>query len=71
MKTIFLFASVTFVFAAAAQNKDYPIQPVAFTHVDVNDLFWKPKMQVNAEETIPFILGKLKTQGRIDNFFHK
>ena len=50
------------------QNKDYPIQPVAFTQVHVNDIFWKPKMKINAEATIPFILKKLKDKGRIDNF---
>jgi DUF1680 family protein len=55
-------------FTGNAQKKDYPIQPVVFTQVHVDDQFWKPKMNVNAEKTIPFILDKLKTQGRIDNF---
>src|SRR4051812_33925383 len=54
--------------AQAKQNTDYPIQPVAFTHVHVNDNFWSPKMRVNAEATLPFILSKLRTEGRIDNF---
>src|SRR5436189_1764029 len=53
---------------ALAQQKDYPIQPVAFTHVHVNDNFWKPKMQVNADVTIPYILKMCKQHGRIDNF---
>ncbi len=68
MKKIFVPVSFLFMLSANAQTKDYLIQPVVFTHVHVNDDFWKPKMKVNAEETIPFILGKLKTQGRIDNF---
>lgn len=50
------------------QNRDYPIQPVAFNHVQVTDNFWRPKMQVNAAATLPFILQKLRTKGRIDNF---
>jgi uncharacterized protein len=52
----------------AAQKKDYPIQPVPFTHVHVNDHFWKPKMKINAEVTIPYILKMCKEHGRIDNF---
>ncbi len=54
--------------AAHAQVKDYAIQPVVFTRVHINDHFWKPKMEVNAEKTIPFIMGKLRTEGRLDNF---
>lgn len=51
-----------------AQNRDYPIQPVDFTHVHVNDHFWQPKMELNAQVTIPYVLDKCKTEGRIDNF---
>ncbi|ETZ24795.1 glycoside hydrolase family 127 protein [Pedobacter sp. V48] len=54
--------------ASAQQKKDYPIQPVAFTHVHVNDQFWAPKMQVNAAVTIPYTLQKCEENGRIDNF---
>jgi len=51
-----------------AQQKDYPIQPVAFTHVHVNDQFWAPKMAVNANVTIPYTLQQCRMDGRIDNF---
>jgi DUF1680 family protein len=51
-----------------AQVKDYPIQPVSFTQVKVNDNFWQPKMNVNATITIPYILEMCKKHGRIDNF---
>lgn len=51
-----------------AQKKDYPIQPVAFTHVHVNDQFWAPKMEVNAKVTIPYTLQQCRMDGRIDNF---
>lgn len=51
-----------------AQINDYPIQPVPFTQVHVNDNFWQPKMKVNAEVTIPYVLAQCKTNGRIDNF---
>jgi len=51
-----------------AQQKDYPIQPVPFTHVHVNDNFWEPKMEVNANVTIPYVLQQCKANGRVDNF---
>lgn len=51
-----------------AQKKDYPIQPVAFTQVHVNDQFWAPKMEVNASVTIPYTLEQCRRDGRIDNF---
>lgn len=51
-----------------AQQKDYPIQPVAFTSVHVNDKFWQPKMEVNAKVTIPYVLAQCKKNGRMDNF---
>lgn len=53
---------------ADAQQRDYPIQPVAFTHVHVNDKFWAPKMEVNANTTIPYTLQKCEENGRMDNF---
>jgi DUF1680 family protein len=51
-----------------AQQKDYPIQPVPFTQVHVNDDFWEPKMEVNASVTIPYVLAQCKKHGRVDNF---
>ncbi len=51
-----------------AQNRDYPIQPVDFTHVHVHDHFWQPKMELNANVTIPYVLEKCNSEGRIDNF---
>jgi uncharacterized protein len=51
-----------------SQQRDYPIQPVTFTRVHVNDAFWQPKMQINADVTIPYILDMCKKHGRIDNF---
>ena len=53
-------------FSSVAQ--DYPIQPVSFTQVHVNDHFWQPKMNINATVTIPYILKMCKEHGRIDNF---
>lgn len=55
-------------FSAAQLKNDYPIQPVAFTQVQVTDNFWAPKIKVNAEVTIPYTLEQCKKTGRIDNF---
>jgi DUF1680 family protein len=53
---------------ASAQQKDYPIQPVSFTKVHVHDNFWQPKMEVNANVTIPYVIAQCKANGRMDNF---
>lgn len=52
----------------AQDNKDYPIQPVTFNHVHVHDEFWAPRIQVNSEITIPYVLQKCRETGRVDNF---
>ena len=52
----------------SAQQKDYPIQPVAFTKVHVHDNFWQPKMEINANVTIPYVIAQCKANGRMDNF---
>lgn len=57
--------------AGKAQNtalKDYPIQPVPFTQVKVDDKFWAPKIEVNREVTIPYVLKMCEVHGRIANF---
>lgn len=53
---------------AQPRPADYPIQPVDFTQVHVHDHFWAPKMQVNADVSIPYVLDKCEKTGRIDNF---
>lgn len=68
MKKIFLFTALISAITVFAQKEDYPIQPINFTRVHLTDGFWKPKMETNAKVTIPYILSKLKTEGRIDNF---
>lgn len=52
----------------AQVKNDYPIQPVAFNQVHVTDNFWSPRIKVNADVTIPYVLEQCKKTGRIDNF---
>ena len=70
MKKPILYAAILCAMAKTgrAQQKDYPIQPVDFTQVHVHDKFWTPKMEVNANITIPYVLDKCRETGRIDNF---
>ncbi len=53
---------------AQQSSTDYPIQPVSFTQVHLTDNFWRPRLDTNAKVTIPYILDKCRTEGRIDNF---
>lgn len=46
----------------------YPIGPVPFTSVHVNDNFWAPRIRTNHEVTIPIAIQKCRETGRIKNF---
>ena len=54
--------------ASFAQTKDYPVKPVPFTAVHVNDTFWAPRIETNRTVTIPFAFKKDEETGRVDNF---
>ena len=47
---------------------DYPIKPVAFTEVGIDDAFWLPRLRTNREVTIPYDFKKCEETGRIENF---
>lgn len=53
---------------ATAPAKDYPIKPVPFTAVHLNDKFWAPRIEVNRTVTIPFAFQKCEETGRMDLF---
>ena len=46
----------------------YPVEPVLFTAVKINDNFWSPKIETNRRVTIPASFRKCEETGRIDNF---
>jgi len=54
--------------AASAQQRDYPVKPVPFTAVHVNDTFWAPRIEINRTVTIPFAFKEDEDTGRINNF---
>jgi DUF1680 family protein len=53
---------------AAAETRDYPIQPVPFTAVRVADSFWSPRIKTNRETTVGYCFDKCEETGRIANF---
>ncbi|MFC1556912.1 glycoside hydrolase family 127 protein [candidate division KSB1 bacterium] len=59
---------IVFFGCAGPNSKDYPIQPVSFTQVHLNDVFWAPRLETNRTVTIPFVFEKCEETGRIDNF---
>ncbi|HEX3683254.1 MAG TPA: glycoside hydrolase family 127 protein [Bryobacteraceae bacterium] len=53
---------------AVRPKRDYPIQPVPFTAVHVEDVFWSPRIETNRTVSIPFAFKKCEETGRVDNF---
>ena len=47
---------------------DYPVQPVPFAAVRLDDPFWTPRIETNRATTIPLAFEKCEETGRVDNF---
>jgi DUF1680 family protein len=54
--------------AVAAEQRDYPFQPVPFTAVHLEDQFWAPRIETNRTVTIPFAFQQCERTGRVDLF---
>jgi DUF1680 family protein len=52
---------------ALPQERDYPIRPVPFTDVKLEDAFWQSRVLTNLEVTVPFAFNMCEKTGRIDN----
>ena len=52
----------------SGSNGDYPIHPIPFTSVSIQDKFWKPRIETAVNITIPYDFQKCEETGRIDNF---
>ena len=49
-----LAASTGVLTTVATQSRpDYPFQPVPFTRVHLDDVFWAPRIETNRKVTIP------------------
>jgi len=53
---------------AASASLDYPIHPVPFTHVQLEDAFWAPRLETNRTVSVPYALRMNEETGRVDNF---
>ena len=53
---------------AGVPARDYPVQPVPFTAVHLDDVFWAPRIETNRVVTIPFAFEQCEKSGRMDNF---
>ncbi|MDZ7346038.1 MAG: glycoside hydrolase family 127 protein, partial [candidate division KSB1 bacterium] len=49
-------------------GNDYPIRPLPFTAVEVQDTFWRGRMETVIKETIPHAFRQSEETGRIRNF---
>lgn len=54
--------------AAIKPQKDYPIRPVPFTNVRIEDDFWAPRLETNRKVSIPYASKQIEEIGIIDNF---
>lgn len=52
----------------SAQPAGYPIAPVLFTDVRVDDDFWSRRLEVNRSVSIPHALAQCEETGRVRNF---
>jgi len=46
----------------------YPITPLPFTVVQIDDSFWSPRIETNRRVTVPYDFQKCEETGRIANF---
>ena len=53
---------------ALGVDRDYPVRPVPFADVEVADVFWAPRMEINYSVSIPHCFEMCEKSGRIANF---
>ena len=54
--------------SGAVKPQGYPISPVPFTSVKVNDNFWGKRLEASRKVTIPLAFSKCEETGRYKNF---
>jgi DUF1680 family protein len=70
---LLLAGTLVLLSAGCAEKKttvsgDYPIQPVTFNQVKLEDAFWAPRVKLNADLTIPYAFKQSEETGRVKNF---
>ncbi|MCF0244349.1 MAG: glycoside hydrolase family 127 protein [Bacteroidaceae bacterium] len=61
-------AAMSTASTAQTESAGYPITPVSFTSVKVDDSFWTPRLVASREVTIPLAFTKCEETGRYTNF---
>jgi DUF1680 family protein len=51
-----------------AANRDYPVRPVPFTSVHLNDVFWAPRIETNRTASIPVAFQQCERTQRVYHF---
>jgi uncharacterized protein len=59
---------ISLVVQARRADHDYPVQPIPFTAVHLNDVFWAPRIETNRKVTIPAAFQQCELTGRVNNF---
>jgi DUF1680 family protein len=54
--------------SGAPAKPDYPIKPVNFTAVHLNDDFWAPRIEINRTSSIPSAFEQCELTGRVNLF---
>ena len=54
--------------AGGSEGRDYPVQPVPFTSVRLDDAFWAPRIETNRKVTIPVAFQQCERTQRVYNF---
>ena len=65
---VFILSALFFSCDKQSQNADYPISPVPFTKVTLDDDFWLPRLETNNKITIPYAFEQTEQTGRLKNF---
>ena len=52
----------------SSQTGSYPVEPVLFTSVQINDDFFSHRLKASREVTVPLAFSKCEQTGRYDNF---
>src|SRR5450432_190178 len=68
MKKILILIILCYRTVSYGQKKDYPIQSVLFTQVELTDQFWLPRIETNRTVTIPASFARCESTGRVKNF---
>lgn len=64
-RTTMLLVAILCLSAAAETKQDYPLAPMSFEQVTLQDTFWLPRLKLQAESTVPHALTQ--TEPAVEN----